>query len=248
MATPKEVDSTEDLVQLWEVIQGLAKSGHGPGFTALQLETRGRETRLPAHRLRDALATLLGRGLIVVVPAIGEGPEKFYVVPEARDLGDEAVRRGWPPDGITFEAFGEKTRAWDPTLRAYFRLAVQTFERGVGEAALFFVGGAGERLVDAAIKRVETVAGTRKAPDKAGPRVDFLIDVLEKAIKAQQRPIAIDELAWLRNELHGLRFQRNDIGHPRETPPDVPRTAVGCRLQMFPELVKRLHATVALVT
>lgn len=164
-----------------QIIQGAGLVGPttDPEFQALH------------KRIEDATAILLLRGFLTL------DPTQVYLrfAPGAAKASADDVLRGWPPDHLSVDRFD--LSSWtDATLATYFKLSVRTFEAHVPEAALFFLGGAGERLVDVGIERVKHLA-TKAAPIKAGDRCAFLFETLDKAIKAKAMKLPVDELAAL---------------------------------------------------
>lgn len=195
-------------------------------------------------RFTDAVATLVQRGYLVVEPH-----SPAYRIPlSARGLTADAVSRGWPAHGITLARFPQVSMWADATMAAYFRFAVQTFEAGVAEAAVFFVGAASERLVERALDDTKNLTQTPlKGNEKAKEKVEKLFERLASAAKAKVIRLPPDELDFLENEIHAMRFGRNDVGHPKPTPPNVPRPLVAARLLGFSDVVTRLEAVVNLV-
>jgi hypothetical protein len=134
---------------------------------------------------------------------------------------------------------------WDATLAAYFRLAIETFNAAVPEAALFFIGGAAERLIElTGTGALQPIVNAKKWSDaekskKTSDKVAAVIDALVASKKVDQR-----ETDWLNAQATLYRVARNDIGHPQPTPPRVPRNEVETRIRTFDEYKARMDAAV----
>jgi hypothetical protein len=191
------------------------------------------------QRLLDAFGTLVERGFIWFnrwAEGSAAGSYEFTVkgLAATRDM----VLSGWP-DGRSVrdriqQAEDEK---WDNTLLAYYRMALTTYEAGVFEPALFLIGGAAERLVWLIADRLDPRLPQNWAKKKPGE----LIELLAKHLRESDELNAGELLLVVG---HTARLSRNEIGHPKAIPPDVPREVVLTRLAEFPEVVKRLTAAV----
>ena len=131
----------------------------------------------------------------------------------------------------------------DSTVLAYVSEAVATFRRGTPVASTVMLGIAAERVFLLLCNSL--VAALRDLAEKTAfgnvlqrfpmkPKLDW---VHNKLLDLQNRRTAgLPENATLMvTAIYDfLRSQRNDLGHPRDTPPKVDREEAFVNLQMFP--------------
>ena len=131
----------------------------------------------------------------------------------------------------------------DPTVLAYLAESLGTFLRGNCIASTVMLGIAAERVflllcdsLAASLSDAREKAGFAKICDRfpMKPKLDW---VLSKIQQIQKQPpfgfpdnatimlVAIDDL---------IRCQRNELGHPRETTPNIERQDAFVNLQIFP--------------
>jgi hypothetical protein len=190
------------------------------------------------ERAEGVVGEMVARGLIY---SVNPGTA-FRAIPSAKRLSPEDVRRGWPPEHVDLARFPQ-VATWEPTLLTYFRLAVRTHAANVPEAALFFLGGASERLVDLVAEKMTSLdRGKWKKCTKVGAKIELLIDTLRGCAKRQQRPELLGVADLLGVIGHGYRLGRNDVGHPAAVPPQVSRATVAARLHEFPDYVEQILA------
>lgn len=128
----------------------------------------------------------------------------------------------------------------DATVLAYLSESLETFARGNHIAATVMLGIAAERvfllLCDALVAAVHDAAEKGrfqqlldKRPMK--PKLDWVNQKFQ-SIHALGFP---DNAAIMVTTVYDLlRFQRNELGHPRETPPSITRPDAFVNLQVFP--------------
>lgn len=193
-------------------------------------------------RATDALATLCERGYVwfkmIGAPwAIGQkrAAAQYEFTPKGRTATLEEITSGWPSGRAVLERFPEHA-AWDETMGAYFRLAVRTYEARVYEAAVFLLGGAAERLLVLVGDKVgHLIPNWSKKQREAKDRQDVLAKLFrERDITAAEAIEIIGNTA---------RWARNDVGHPKVTPPTVKPVAVLAMITWFPEHVETLFSS-----
>ncbi len=131
----------------------------------------------------------------------------------------------------------------DPTVMAYLAESLETFRKGNRVASTVMLGIAAERvflllcdsLADALSNTSEKTAFTKlldRFPMK--PKLDW---VNAKIVQIQkQAPSGFPDNAtiMLVTIYDLMRCQRNELGHPRETPPNIERQDAFVNLQIFP--------------
>ena len=128
----------------------------------------------------------------------------------------------------------------DDTVLAYLSEALDTFARGNQIPATVMVGIAAERvfllLCDSLLTALADISEKKKFQqvlDKRAmkPKLDWVRHRFE-AIRGPRFPDNAGVMVGTVYDL--LRLQRNDLGHPRETPPSISRSDAFVNLQVFP--------------
>jgi len=162
------------------------------------------------------------------------------------DYGRKVLREeaGHPHDEV---GYLERVRARvpnpDATVLAYLTEALSTFRRGTPVASTVMLGIAAERvflmvcdsflvaLRDPA-ERAALGAILQRFPMK--PKLDW-IHAKVSNLQNQRLPGLPENAALMVTAVYDfLRTQRNDLGHPRDSPPAVDREDAFVNLQMFP--------------
>jgi hypothetical protein len=148
----------------------------------------------------------------------------------------------------------------DGTVFAYLDECLETFVRGNLVASMVMLGVAAERVFDLLCESLlpaltdpqEQAEFSRilgRFPMK--PKVDWAHDKLRRVQDQRPRPAGFPENTGLMATAiyDMIRSQRNDLGHPRETPPRLGRGDAYANIQIFPryyetaETVRRFLAT-----
>lgn len=137
----------------------------------------------------------------------------------------------------------QKVTAPDPTVMAYLAESLETFRKGNLVASTVMLGIAAERVflllcetIEPALAdpREKTEFGKRLKAFAMKPKLDWVHEKIQQIQK--QRPAGFPENATIMTVAiyDLLRCQRNELGHPREVPPNVTREDAFVNLQIFP--------------
>jgi hypothetical protein len=137
----------------------------------------------------------------------------------------------------------QKVAAPDATVMAYLAESLETFRKGNLVASTVMLGIAAERvflLLCEAIEPALADPGERKQfgilvkAFAIKPKLDWVHKKIQQIQK--RRPAGFPENATIMTVAiyDLLRCQRNDLGHPREVPPNVTRDDAFVNLQIFP--------------
>jgi hypothetical protein len=128
----------------------------------------------------------------------------------------------------------------DATVLAYLSESLETFARGSHIAATVMLGIAAERvfllLCDSLVAALQN--GSEKARFQQilerrvmKPKLDWV----NQKFQSIHTPGFPDNAAIMVTTVYDLlRFQRNELGHPRDTPPAITRADAFVNLQVFP--------------
>jgi hypothetical protein len=182
----------------------------------------------------------------VLVP--GEGADD-YDFPWFRitAYGRQVIESGEPnPHDPTryLEQVAQRVTQPDDTVMSYLAESLDTFRRGSLVASTVMLGVAAERvfllLCDsllAALADPQEQTDFSKALRRIAmkPKLDFVHAKMEALQNSNPRPAGFPESAViaLTAVYDLLRRQRNDMGHPRETPPQSDRSQAFANLQVF---------------
>jgi hypothetical protein len=204
-----------------------------------------------AFQLSDVFWQLLVEG--IVAPGMNASNQElpwYHVTSYGKKV--LAAEAGHPHDE---EAYLARVRAAiavpDDTVMAYLVESIRTFRRGTPVAATVMLGIAAERVFllvcEALLPAIRDAAerGTFESLMERFPMKPKLDWVHNKLQTLQTRRVAgLPENAALAvTAIYDfLRTQRNDLGHPRETPPVVDREEVFVNLQIFPRFYQTADA------
>jgi len=160
--------------------------------------------------------------------------------------GSEVLRSTEPPphDPTGYLArLRERVSSPDPTVISYLAESLETFRKGNLVASTVMLGIAAERafllLCDAlavALTNAAEKGAFTKLLDRfpMKPKLDWVQNKVQQIQK--QAPAGFPENATIMLiAIYDLmRCQRNELGHPRETPPNVHRADAFVNLQIFP--------------
>jgi hypothetical protein len=128
----------------------------------------------------------------------------------------------------------------DATVLAYMSESLETFARGNHIAATVMLGIAAERvfliLCDSLVAAIQDTAEKKEFQQRLDrrimkPKLDWVNQKFQ-SIRGMGFPDNAAIMAMTVYDL--LRFQRNELGHPRETPPSISRPDAFVNLQVFP--------------
>jgi hypothetical protein len=128
----------------------------------------------------------------------------------------------------------------DATVLAYLNESLETFARGNHIAATVMLGIAAERvfllLCDSLVAAIQDAAEKRKFQQLLDKRpMKPKSDWVNQKFQSIRAPGFPDNAAIMVTTVYDLlRFQRNELGHPRETPPSITRRDAFVNLQVFP--------------
>jgi hypothetical protein len=141
----------------------------------------------------------------------------------------------------------------DPTVIAYVAESLNTYVRGSTVASMVMLGVAAERAFNLLCQSMVAALASPKEKAKLSqllerfpmkPKLDFVHEKLREIQDGRPRPPGFPENAALMvTAIYDLmRTQRNDLGHPRELPPNVSADDALANLQIFPRYYETAEA------
>jgi hypothetical protein len=138
---------------------------------------------------------------------------------------------------------GERIASPDSSVVAYLGESLETFRKGSFVASTVMLGIAAERVFLLLCESLENALGTSSEKTTFSkllgqfsmrPKLDWVHNKIQQVLK--HRPEGFPENATIMVvAIYDLmRGQRNELGHPRETPPQVQREDAFVNLQIFP--------------
>ena len=130
----------------------------------------------------------------------------------------------------------------DPTVLAYLTEALETFRKGNVVASTVMLGIAAERvflLLCDSLHNALADVGEKAVFDKLlsrfpmKPKVDWVQNKIQPLQARAGSGIPENASIMLLSIYDMMRSQRNELGHPRETPPKVARQDAFVSLQVF---------------
>ena len=130
----------------------------------------------------------------------------------------------------------------DPTVMAYLAESLNCFSRGVMIGANLLLGVAAERVflvvcesLEAAIRKPQEKMAFQRllAQNAMKPKLEWVRDKIEVIQNQKPRPLPEDVDLMLTGIYNFIRLQRNDLGHPKDEPPNVSREQVFVSLRLF---------------
>ena len=131
----------------------------------------------------------------------------------------------------------------DPTVIAYLAESLETFRKGNLVAATVMLGIAAERVflllcdsLGGALSNGSEKAAFTKIRDRfpMKPKLDWVHTKIQEIQKRAPSGFPDNATIMLVAIYDLMRCQRNELGHPRETPPHVKREDAFVNLQIFP--------------
>lgn len=141
----------------------------------------------------------------------------------------------------------------DDTVIAYLREALHSFVKGTPIASTVMLGIAAERVflllaesLEKALSDATERSDFRKILDRyqMKPKLDWVNQKFQFIQDQRKRFPAFPENATLMiiAMYNYIRLQRNDLGHPRESPPSVRKEEAFANLQIFPNYYETAEA------
>ncbi|OGW72185.1 MAG: hypothetical protein A2Y02_00010 [Omnitrophica bacterium GWA2_52_12] len=135
----------------------------------------------------------------------------------------------------------------DPTVDTYLSESLNCFTRGCLVASVVMLGVASERvflLICEAFKNA--IENQKEKTDferlleirSIKPKMDWIFKKVEELQRRTPKPFPDNVTIMLVSIFDFIRNQRNDLGHPRETPPKVSRDDAYVNLRIFPGYAK----------
>ncbi len=139
---------------------------------------------------------------------------------------------------------GARLPAADPTVLAYLHESLHCYARGLTVASSMMLGIAAERVflivcdsLANSVKDPSEKATAKKMLDRNAmkPKLDWVTETLRR-IQIPKRPPDLPEDVDIKipGIYNLIRYQRNELGHPREVPPSVTRDDAYAYLRLFP--------------
>lgn len=185
----------------------------------VEYANNNRQPQVLAFHVTEVFWQLLIEG--IVAPGMNSSNQNlpwFHVTEYGRKVLVEEA--GHPHDEAGYLARVQtRVPQPDPTVLAYLTEALTTFRRGTPVASTVMLGIAAERVF---LMVCDSLLAALRDPGEQATLGGIL----------QRLP---DNLGLMVTALYDfLRTQRNDLGHPRDVPPDVNREDAFANLQMFP--------------
>ncbi len=217
----------------------------GGGFSAYVNFTTPRDEKEFPRFVLDAFWSLVVEG--VVTPGNVNGTPDlpfFHVTEHGRRVFAEPDYQ--PHDPAEYlRQLGVNIPAPNATVLAYLQESLHCFCRGLMVASTMMLGIAAERVfllvcesLLAALRNVGERADFQRILDRnpMKPKLDWLNKKLRDVQDSKPRPTDLPEDVDIKvlGIYNMVRYQRNELGHPRETPPTVTRNDAYDFLHMFP--------------
>lgn len=166
------------------------------------------------------------------------------------EYGKRAIlEKEFPPHDPAgyLERFRGETNNFDSTVEAYLSESLNCFTRGSLVASIVMLGVASERifllLCEAFLRAVSSKAEEKKLQQLLAfkaikPKMDWIFQKIQSIQSQQPRPLPENVNIILIAIFDFIRCQRNDLGHPRETPPKISREEAYVNLRIFPTYFK----------
>jgi hypothetical protein len=166
----------------------------------------------------------------------------FHVTLYGRHVLNEGEYQPYDPTAY-LQRLRDKIGTPDATVMAYVEEALATFRRRSLIAAMVMLGVAAERVFLLLCRSTHTALGSPKEQSKFGavlnrpamkPKLDWLHPKILQLQGAGLQGFPENAALAVTVVYDLIRNQRNDLGHPRETPPKVTVDEAFTNLQIFP--------------
>jgi hypothetical protein len=166
----------------------------------------------------------------------------FHITKYGRDVLASSEPQPYDPMGYLARVH-ERIKIPDPTVMAYLAESLETFRKGNRVASTVMLGIAAERVflllcdsLAGALSSTSEKAAFTKLLDRfpMKPKLDWVYTKIQQ-IQKQAPPGFPDNTTIMLVAIYDLmRCQRNELGHPREAPPNIERRDAFVNLQIFP--------------
>jgi hypothetical protein len=232
----------------WDQIRGYQEAGFDQFVEYVRSDYLGREKLVNLHL--DVMWELIIQG--VIAPGLSAQTPNlphFHIT----EYGQKVLAAGdyLPHDPTNYLGrFRTEIGAPDPTVEAYLSESLNCFTRGCFVASVMMLGVASERafilLCDAFLN---ALADPTEKSDfdrilnryQMKPKLDWVSDKIQRMQTARPRPLPDNVNILLAAVFDFIRMQRNDVGHPQDTPPTTSREHVFAYLTIFPRYYKILN-------
>jgi hypothetical protein len=165
---------------------------------------------------------------------------------QVTDYGREllAARDYVPHDKVGYlQLLHDHVPAPDSTVLVYLAKSLETFLRGNFIASTVMLGVAAERVFNLVCDSLEPALASAKEREKLAAlqrkrsikgRADWVHDKLRAVQDGKPHGFPENAAIMATGIYDMIRTQRNDLGHPRETPPRLTRRQVNANLVLFP--------------
>jgi hypothetical protein len=165
---------------------------------------------------------------------------------QVTDFGREmlATSEYVPHDKVGYlRLLHDHVAAPDSTVLVYLVESLETFLRGNLIASTVMLGVAAERVFNLICDSLEAALQSPKEREKLTAfqkrfsikgRADWVHDKLRSVQDSKPRGFPENAAIMVTGIYDMIRMQRNDLGHPRETPPSLTRRQVNANLVLFP--------------
>ena len=166
----------------------------------------------------------------------------FHITEHGRKVLASSEPQPYDPTGY-LARLRERVPSPDPTVVAYLAEGLETFRKANLVASTVMLGIAAERVflllcdsLAAALSSAAEKAAFAKLLDRfpMKPKLDWVQNKIQQ-VQKQALPGFPENATIMLVAIYDLmRTQRNELGHPRETPPNVHRQDAFVNLQIFP--------------
>ncbi|MGH9783926.1 MAG: hypothetical protein ACRD88_07040 [Terriglobia bacterium] len=144
--------------------------------------------------------------------------------------------------GEYLQSLSQSIPSPDPTVMTYLTESLNCFTRGAMLAANLLLGIAAERAflmvcesLEPALRNPQEKKALQKllTQNPMKPKLDWVRQKMESIQNQKPRPLPEDVDLMLNGIYNFIRLQRNDLGHPKDQPPNVSREQVFVSLRLF---------------
>lgn len=217
----------------------------GGGFSDRVTYATARDQEALPRFLLDAFWSLVIEGIIAPGSEKGDPNTAFFHVTEhgKRVFTEPDYQPHDPAEYL--RQLGVQLSAPDPTVLAYLRESLHCYARGLMVASTMMLGIAAERVfllicdsLAAALNDPAEKADLAKHLDQLSmkKKMVWVANKFQEIQDRKPRPSGLpDSIGVMTIGIYDMiRCQRNDVGHPQESPPSVTRDAAYGYLRVFP--------------